>query len=159
MLELIRYLEANDFTVHIFTADEAAFLRLASEEIYGLPPEQVHGSSVRVEYVVEKGTPHLVRTYQADYLNHWAGKPRPIQRNLGKRPILAGGNSNGHLHMLQYVVEQNCLSLSLLVHHTDGEREYKYNKYTDKVLPLAKKEGWTMIDMKSDWTIVFPETN
>jgi phosphoglycolate phosphatase-like HAD superfamily hydrolase len=154
MMELIRYLEANDFTVYIFTADEAAFLRLAAEELYGLPPSQVHGSSVRLEYIVEKDKAQLVRTYRAHYFDNWDGKPRLIQQILGKKPILAGGNSNGDLHMLQYTALEG--GLALLLHHTDGEREDKYDKHTEKVLPLAKKEGWTVIDMKNDWKVVFP---
>jgi len=154
MVELIEFLEANDFTVYIFTADEAAFLRLIAEELYGLPPSQVHGSSIRLEYIVEKDKSELVRTYRVQYFNNWDGKPRLIQQVVGKTPILAGGNSNGDLHMLQ----QTALAggLALLVHHTDGAREDKYDKHTEKVMPLAKTEGWTVIDMKSDWKVVFP---
>jgi len=154
MVELIRYLEANDFKVHICTADEAAFLRLVSQELYGLPPDHVHGSSVRIEYVVDEGKAQLVRTYRARYLDNWAAKPRLIMQELGKKPILAAGNSNGDLHMLQYTALTG--GLALLVHHTDGEREDKYDSHTDKVMPLAKKEGWTVIDMKNDWGVVFP---
>jgi phosphoglycolate phosphatase-like HAD superfamily hydrolase len=154
MVELIDYLEANDFTVYIFTADEAAFLRLAAEQLYGLPPSQVHGSSVRLEYIVEKDKAQLVRTYRAHYFDNWDGKPRLIQQVLGKTPVLAAGNSNGDLHMLQYTALTG--GLALLVHHTDGDREDKYDKHTEKVMPLAKKEGWTVIDMKADWRRVFP---
>ncbi|MGI9521859.1 MAG: HAD family hydrolase, partial [Hyphomicrobiaceae bacterium] len=154
MVDLIRYLEANQFKVYIFTADEAAFLRLLSQKLYGLPPSQVHGTSVRLEYIVDKGKANLVRTYQTRYFANWAGKPRLIKQIVGKRPILAAGNSNGDLHMLQYTALGG--GFSLLLHHTDGEREDKYDKHTDKVMPLAKKEGWTVIDMKNDWKIVFP---
>jgi hypothetical protein len=153
MLELLRYLKANDFEVHIFTADEAAFLRLVSEELYGLPASHVHGSSVRTEYVVDKGKAHLVRTYQARYLDNWAGKPRLIMQEIGKRPILAAGNSNGDFHMLQHTALTG--GIALLVHHTDGEREDEYDSHTDKVMPLAQTEGWTVIDMKNDWQCVF----
>jgi phosphoglycolate phosphatase-like HAD superfamily hydrolase len=154
MVELIDYLEANEFTVYIFTADEAAFLRLVAEELYGLPPAQVHGTSVRLEYIVEKDQVQLVRTYRAHYFDNWDAKPRLIEQVLGKTPILAAGNSNGDLHMLQSTALQG--GLSLLLHHTDGEREDKYDKHTGKVMPLAKKEGWTVIDMKADWNLVFP---
>jgi soluble P-type ATPase len=154
MVELIDFLEANDFTVYIFTADEAAFLRLAAEELYGLPPSRVHGSSVRLEYIVEKDKAELVRTYRVHYFDNWDGKPRLIKRILGKTPILAGGNSNGDLHMLQQTALEG--GLALLVHHTDGDREDKYDKHTEKVMPLARKEGWTVIDMKLDWKVVFP---
>ena len=154
MVELIRYLEANDFKVHIFTADEAAFLRLVSQDLYGLPPDQVHGSSVRIEYVVEDGNAQLLRSYRVRYLDNWAAKPRLIMQELGQTPILAAGNSNGDLHMLQYTVLNG--GLALLLHHTDGGREDRYDSHTDKVMPLAKKEGWTVIDMKNDWGVVFP---
>lgn len=158
MLELMRYLKKNQFTVYIFTADEATFLRPAALVAYGLPPKQVCGSSVRINYIVEKGKPTLVRSYQAHYFANWAGKPRLIQQVIGKKPIMAAGNSNGDLHMLQYTAVQDGPSLSLLLHHTDGKREYKYDAHTEKVMPLAKKEGWTVIDMKKDWKQVFPST-
>ena len=154
MLELIRYLDANDFKVHIFTADEGAFLRLVSEELYGIPPERVHGSSVRIEYIAGKDEAQLVRTYQARYLDNWGGKPRLIMQELGKTPLLAGGNSNGDLQMLQYTALNG--GFSLLLHHTDNEREDAYDSHTDKVMPLAVEEGWTVIGMKNDWKEVFP---
>lgn len=156
MVELFDYLRANDFKVYLCTADEGAFLQLVSKELYGVPSEQVLGSAVKLKYSAEDGAPVLARTGKGAFLNNWDGKPRLIFQTLGKRPILAGGNSNGDLHMLQYVAEQNRRSLSLLVHHTDGQREYKYNKHTEKVLPLAKKESWTVIDMKNDWKTIFP---
>lgn len=155
MVELIRYLEANEFTVYIFTADEGAFLRLVSKELYGLEPNRVYGSRVRTDYVAEGGNAELVRAYRADYLDNWAGKPRLIEQVVGARPILAAGNSNGDEQMLQYVALQNRRSLALLVHHTDGEREFAYDTHTDKVLPRASKEGWTVVDMKKDWKRIF----
>lgn len=154
MLELIRYLEGNDFKVYIFTADEGDFLRLVSEELYGIPPEQVHGTSVRSEFVVEGGEALLVRSYRVQHLNNWDGKPRHIQTVIGKKPILAAGNSNGDQHMLQYASLDG--GLSILVHHTDEEREFAYDSHTDKVMPLAKEEGWVVVDMKVDWRQVFP---
>ena len=156
MVELVDLLHDNDFTVYILTADESAFLRLVSEELYGIPPERVHGTHVRTEYVVEGDETHLVRTYRVDSIDNWDAKPRLIDRVIGKRPILAGGNSNGDQHMLQYVSQQDGPSLALLVHHTDGDREYAYDSHTDKVMPLAKQEGWTVVDMKDDWGTVFP---
>lgn len=154
MVELINYLEANDFTVYIFTADEGAFLRLAATELYGLPPSRVQGTSMRSEFIAENGKAELVRTYRMAYLDNWDGKPRLIDQVIGKKPIFAAGNSNGDQHMLQYAALNG--GMSVLVHHTDGIREYQYDKHTDKVMPLAKKEGWTVIDMKSDWKRVFP---
>ncbi len=154
MIELIRYLEQNDFTVYIFTADEGAFLRLAATNLYGLPPSQVLGTSIRSEWVVENEKPLLVRTYRMQHLNNWDGKPRLIQQVIGKRPIFAAGNSNGDQHMLQYAALSG--GMSVLVHHTDDKREFAYTSHTDKVMPLAQKEGWTVIDMKRDWKAIFP---
>jgi hypothetical protein len=156
MIELIRYLEANDFTVYIFTADEGAFLRLIAEQLYAIPPERVHGTSVRSEFVMEGDQPRLVRSYRIQHLNNWDGKPRLIQSVVGKKPVFAAGNSNGDQHMLQYAALAG--GMSVLVHHTDAEREFAYDSHTDKVMPLAKKEGWTVVDMKRDWKVVFPSS-
>ncbi len=156
MVELIRYLEVNEFKVFIFTADEGTFLRLVSQELYGLPPDRVYGSHVRTDYVAEGDKAGLVRSYRVDYINNWAGKPRLIEQVIGARPIFAAGNSNGDEHMLQWTARQERRSMSLLVHHTDAEREYAYDTHTDKVLPLAKKENWTVVDMKNDWKTIFP---
>lgn len=151
MVELVRYLQENAFRVYLFTADEGAFLRLVSESLYGIPPQHVQGTSIELRFT---GTT-LVRTSQARYLNNWDGKPRLIFETLGCRPILAAGNSNGDLQMLQYVAGGKGTRLSLVVHHTDDEREYAYDKHTEKILPAAKKGGWTVIDMKTDWNRVF----
>lgn len=157
MLELIQYLRSNGFTVYIFTADESAFLRLVSEELYGISPQQVQGTSVRNEFIIRDGKAVLVRSYRMHYLDNWDGKPRLIENVIGKKPLFAAGNSNGDQHMLQYAALTG--GMSVLVHHTDSEREYRYDKHTDKVMPLAKKEGWTVIDMKKDWKQVFPTDN
>lgn len=154
MIELIDYLEANGFVVYIFTADEGAFLRVVSEELYDLPPSQVQGTSVRSEFIVADGKPSLVRTYRLQHLNNWDGKPRLIQSVIGKKPVLAAGNSNGDQHMLQYAALGG--GMSILVHHTDDERETAYDSHTDKVMPLADQEDWVVVDMKNDWKTVFP---
>jgi hypothetical protein len=154
MVELIRYLEANRFTVYIFTADEGAFLRLAAEDLYGLPSEQIQGTSVRSEFIIEGDEPVLVRSYRVQHLNNWDGKPRLIQSVIGKKPVFAAGNSNGDQHMLQYAALSR--GMSILVHHTDAKREFAYGSHTDKVMPLARKKGWTVVDMKRDWKQVFP---
>lgn len=157
MVELFQYLRANEFQVYLCTADEAAFLRLVSKELYGVPPENVLGSSIKLEYKGEEDPPTLLRTGDGAFLNNWDGKPRKIMQTLGRQPILAGGNSNGDLHMLQWVAGAERRTLSLLLHHTDGDREYQYDKHTDKVLPMARADGWTIIDMKEDWKAVFPQ--
>jgi hypothetical protein len=102
MVELIRYLESSGFAVYIFTADEAAFLRLFAEDLYGLPPERVQGTSVRSDFIIQEEKPVLVRSYRIQHLNNWDGKPRLIQSVIGKKPVFAAGNSNGDQHMLQY---------------------------------------------------------
>ncbi|MFU1476218.1 HAD family hydrolase [Roseovarius sp. C7] len=155
MVELIDYLEANEFTVYIFTADEGAFLRQISEELYGLPPAQVQGTKIRHEYIITDGMPTFTRTYALEHFNNWDGKPRQIQSAIGKHPIFAAGNSNGDQHMLQYAALGG--GMSLLVHHTDADRETAYELHMDKVLPLAEEEGWTVVDMKDDWKTVFPK--
>ena len=157
MVELVDYLRANDFEVYLCTADEAAFLRLVSQELYGVPPQNVLGSSVKLEYKGEDDPPTVSRTGKGNFLNNWDGKPRNITQSIGREPILAGGNSNGDLHMLQWVGGAKRKTLAILVHHTDADREYQYDKHTEKVMPLAKAGGWTVVDMKNDWKTVFRE--
>ncbi len=107
---------------------------------------------------MDKSDAGLVRIATAKHLNNWDGKPRLIFQSIGKRPIFAAGNSNGDLHMLQYTSQQVCPGMPVLVHHTNAEREYAYDKHTHMVIPLARKEGWTVIDTKQDWKTVFPES-
>jgi len=156
MVELIGYLRDNEFDVHLFTADEGAFLKLVATDLYGIPPSNVHGSSIKLRYEVNAGDPVLMRTADAKYLDNWDAKPRLIFQSIGKPSIFAAGNSNGDLHMLQWTAGQKTPSLALLIHHTDGDREYAYDKHTDKVMPLAREGGWTIVDMKNDWKEVFP---
>ena len=155
MVELINYLEENEFTVYIFTADEGAFLRLVAEDLYGIPPERVFGTSVREEFVIENEKPALVRTYRVDHLNNWDGKPRLIQKVLGRTPLFAAGNSNGDQQMLQNTALSG--GMSIVVRHTDADREFAYDKHTDKVMPLAKHEDWVVVDMARDWNQVWPD--
>lgn len=122
------------------------------------PPTRLAAAGARLGWPVNALTQSPGRT-EAEFLNNWDAKPRKIWKSFGKRPILAGGNSNGDLHMLQYVAQQAGPSLSLLIHHTDARREYQYDKHTDKVMPLTRQEGWTVVDMKSDWKVVFPPAN
>ncbi|GAB4225810.1 MAG: HAD family hydrolase [Chlamydiales bacterium] len=159
MLELIEYLKSHHFRIYIVTADEAAFVRLFSQELYDIPPENVLGSSVKLEFVIEEGEPQLLRSYQMRYLNNHSGKPRLIEQTLGKRPVFAVGNSNGDLEMLLYTGIQTTPSLVLLVHHTDEEREYAYNKNAKKVLDLFSEKNWPIINMKEDWKAIFPPSS
>ncbi|CUK18583.1 haloacid dehalogenase-like hydrolase [Ruegeria denitrificans] len=157
MVELIDFLKANDFTVYIFTADEGAFLRVLAQDLYDIPPERVFGTTVREEFVIENDEPLLVRTYRVDHLNNWDGKPRLIQKVIGRTPILAAGNSNGDQQMLQNTALRG--GMSILVHHTDAEREFAYDKHTEKVMPLADKEDWIVVDMAKDWNKVLAEAS
>lgn len=156
MVELIDYLEQHAFTVYIFTADEGAFLRLVAENLYGIPPERVFGTTVREEFVIEDDKPVLVRTYRVDHLNNWDGKPRMIQKVLGRIPLFAAGNSNGDQQMLQNTALAG--GMSILVHHTDADREFAYDKHTENVMPIAEEEGWVIVDMAKDWSQIWPIT-
>ena len=152
MVEFIDYLRSHEFEVYISTADEGAYVKLLSKGLYGVPPENVLGSSVELAFDGKD----LTRTAKAQFLNNWDGKPRQIFERLGRRPVLAVGNSNGDLHMLQYTAAGSGPRMSVMLHHTDGEREYAYDGHTDKIMPAAKAGGWTVVDMKNDWRRVFP---
>jgi hypothetical protein len=155
MIELVRFLQRNEFKVYVFTADEGAFVKLVTWGLYRIPPEQAQGSSIKLKYDGERVRARLIRTREAQYFDNWDAKPRLIHQTIGKRPIFAAGNSNGDLHMLQYTAKARGPSMSLLVHHTDGEREYAYDEHTDKVMPMAKSSGWVIVDMKNDWVTMF----
>ena len=151
MKELIDYLKSNLFSVYIFTADEGAFLKLFSEELYDIKPNYVFGTSIQLEY--KEGV--VTRTNKGEYLNNWQGKPERIYKVIGKRPIFSAGNSNGDFHMLEYTNSNPKKSLSILIHHTDSIREFNYDSHTDKVLPYAQKNNYLIVDMKKDWKQVF----
>ena len=152
MKELIDLLQKNHFQCYIFTADEGAFLKLFSQELYNIPPENVQGSDVLLSYT--NGV--LTRSNKGLYLNNWDGKPRKIQQIIGKQPVFAAGNSNGDFHMLQYVNEHpDYNTISMLIHHTDSVREFKYDTHLDQVMPYAKRNNYIIVDMAKDWKVVF----
>ncbi|WP_068315856.1 HAD family hydrolase [Polycladidibacter hongkongensis] len=153
MRELITYLKDNQFQVYIFTADEGDFLKLFSQELYGIPPQNVFGSSVHRDFTMREEGTAITRAYRIQYINNWSAKARLINATFGHAPTLAAGNSNGDLQMLQYTSANG--GLSLLVHHTDDKRETAYDSHTDKVMTNAQKHGWTVIDMVQDWRSVF----
>jgi len=159
MVELIKYLQSNDFKVYICTADEVSFLQLFSEDLYGIPPEMVMGTSIKLKYEMDGNDAVIKRTAEGQYLNNWDGKPRQIMSLLGKKPILAAGNTNGDYYMLEWVAKSKGPGLALMVYHTDAEREDKYDEHIDKTLPMMKKEGGVVIDMKLDWKTIFPAAN
>ncbi|QZT37358.1 haloacid dehalogenase-like hydrolase [Halosquirtibacter xylanolyticus] len=151
MKELIDFLKKSGFKVYIITADEGDFLKLFSRELYGVDPSHVFGTTTALKY--DEGI--LYRTSKGQYVNNWDGKPRLIKQAIGKRPIVAAGNSNGDFHMLEYTHKGEGQTLSILIHHTDAKREFQYDGHTDKVLPYAHKNGYVVVDMQQDWANVF----
>jgi len=160
-LELLDYLRANGFKTFIVSGGGMAFMRPISEKTYGIPPEQVVGSSVVAEFQVKDGKPALVRMPKIDFINDKAGKPVGIYEHIGRRPILAFGNSDSDIQMIEYTLAGEGRRLGLFVHHTDAEREYAYDRKShvgtlDKALDQADANGWVIVDMKNDWEKVFP---
>ncbi|GJM14871.1 MAG: haloacid dehalogenase [Thermodesulfobacteriota bacterium] len=161
MLELLAYLRANGFKTYIVSGGGIEFMRPWTEEVYGIPPEQVVGSSLKTEFEMRDGKPVLVRKGEIQFLDDKEVKPVLINSHIGRRPIAAFGNSDGDLQMLQWTAAGNGPSLMVLVHHTDAKREWAYDKDShigrlDKALTQANTDGWTVIDMKEDWKTVFP---
>lgn len=162
MLELMDYLRANGFKTFIVSGGGIDFMRPWAEKTYGIPPEQVVGSSIEVKYETIDGKPVLVRLPEIRFVDDKAGKPVGIHFHIGRRPIAAFGNSDGDLEMLTYTTAGSGPRFGLLVHHTDAEREYAYDRNSpfgklDKALDAAKARDWTVVDMKNDWKTVFPD--
>jgi len=162
MLELLEFLRANGFKTYIVSGGGIEFMRPWTEEIYGIPPEQVVGSSLKLKYEVRDGKPVIVKLGEIDLIDDQAGKPVGIQRNIGRRPIFAAGNSDGDFQMLEWTTSGNGPSLGLLVHHTDAAREYAYDRDSHigklgKGLDEAPQRGWLLIDMKNDWKSIYPK--
>jgi hypothetical protein len=163
MLELLRHLRAHGFRTAIVSGGGADFMRAWSERVYSIPPEQVVGSTSASRFELRDGRPVLIRTSGQLTINDGAAKPVGIDRAFGRRPIAAFGNSDGDLAMLQYTTIANPRpSLGLLVHHTDGRREFAYDSRPAssgrlvKALQEAPQRGWLVVDMARDWTVLFP---
>ena len=161
MLELLSYLRANGFKTWIVSGGGIEFMRPWAERVYGIPPEQVVGSSIKTKFEIRDGSPVLVRLAEVNFIDDKAGKPVGINQHIGRRPILAFGNSDGDLQMLQWTAAGHGARLMLLVHHTDAEREWAYDRESaigrlDKALDEAKRREWTVVDMKKDWEFIFP---
>jgi phosphoglycolate phosphatase-like HAD superfamily hydrolase len=162
MLELLDYLRANGFKPFIVSGGGVEFLRVFAERVYGIPPEQVVGSSGVVEFELEAGKkPVLVKVPKIEFIDDGDGKPIGINRFIGRRPIFAFGNSDGDHQMLQWTAAGNGARFMGIVHHTDAEREWAYDRNShigklDKALDEANARGWTVVDMKRDWRTVFP---
>jgi phosphoglycolate phosphatase-like HAD superfamily hydrolase len=163
MLELLVYLRANGFKTFIVSGGGIEFMRPWTERVYGIPPEQVVGSSGAVKYQIgADGKPELLKLAKIEFVDDGPGKPVGINRFIGRRPIFAFGNSDGDLAMLQWTMAGQGPRFAGLVHHTDAEREYAYDRASkvgklDKALDEATAKGWTVVDMKQDWKAVFPE--
>lgn len=163
MLELLGYLRANGFKTFIVSGGGVEFMRPWVEKAYGIPPEQVVGSSGVVKFETDAtGKPRLIKLTQVEFVDDGPGKPVGINRFIGRRPIFAFGNSDGDLEMLQWTVAGAGPRFAGLVHHTDAEREYAYDRQSkigklDKALDAAAAGGWTVVDMKNDWSRIFTE--
>jgi phosphoglycolate phosphatase-like HAD superfamily hydrolase len=161
MLELLGYLRDNDFQTWIVSGGGIDFIRSFSERVYGIPPERVVGSSIELAFEMRDDKPVIVREPELNFIDDKAGKPVGIQRHIGRRPIAAFGNSDGDLQMLQYTCTGRRSSLCLIVHHTDAEREWAYDKDShvgrlDAALRDARSNGWIVVDMARDWDVVYP---
>jgi hypothetical protein len=161
MLELLRYLRANGFKTYIVSGGGVEFMRVFAEQAYGIPPEQVIGSSGKQKFELRDGKPVLVKLPALDFLDDKEGKPVNIQKIIGRRPRAAFGNSDGDLAMLQWTCAGPGARFCLYVHHTDGEREWAYDRASsigrlDRGLDEARAKGWTVADMKRDWKVIFP---
>jgi hypothetical protein len=162
MCELLAWLRAKGFKTFIVSGGGVEFMRPWTDEVYGIPPEQVVGSSVIARFELRDGQPVLVKEPKVEFIDDGVGKPVGINRFIGRRPILAFGNSDGDLQMLQYTTIAPGTRLGLIVHHTDAEREYAYDRQSpvgrlDKALDEAPRRGWIVVDMKAEWKTVFPE--
>jgi len=160
MKELLVYLRANGFKTYIVTGGGVEFVRAFSEQAYGVPPEQVVGSSIKTRYEVRDGKPVIVRLPEVEFIDDKAGKPVGINRYIGRRPILAFGNSDGDFEMLEYTTSGAGPRLGMLLHHDDGQREFAYDRKSpigrlERGLDEAARRDWLIVSMKNDWRNVY----
>jgi phosphoserine phosphatase len=162
MLELLAYLRANGFKTFIVSGGGIEFMRPWAEKVYGVPPEQVIGSSIRTRYELRDGKPALARLPELNFLDDKDGKPVAIQQHIGRRPIMAFGNSDGDFQMLEWTTAGAGPRFGMIVHHDDAAREFAYDRQSpigrlDKGLDEGPKRGWTVLSMKDDWKSIHPE--
>lgn len=160
MVELIGYLQQSGFRTYIVSGGGVEFMRTWAEDAYGIPPERVIGSTIKLKYDLDNDKPVLRRLSEIEFIDDGPGKPVAIGRLIGKRPIFAAGNSDGDLQMLQWTTLASGPRFGLIVHHTDGEREWEYDRQSmvgklDKALDEAPRRGWTVVDMKKDWATIY----
>ncbi|MEN2280778.1 HAD family hydrolase [Algoriphagus sp. SE2] len=161
MLELLDYLRANEFKTFIVSGGGIEFMRPWVYKAYGIPSDQVIGSSIATEFDYNNGNPIIKRLPKIDFIDDKEGKPIGIHKFIGKKPVFASGNSDGDLQMLQWTDSNKYKSFQLYLHHTDADREWAYDKDSsvgrlDKGLEEASSKGWTVIDMKNDWKVIYP---
>ncbi|MHB9797426.1 HAD family hydrolase [Pseudomonas sp. MT3] len=161
MLELLDYLRANGFKTYIVSGGEVAFMRAFAQEVYGIPPEQVIGTTLGSRFEDRDGQLSIQRLPKLAHSDDGPGKPESIDSIIGRRPILAFGNSDGDLQMLQWTAAGQGKRLAALVHHTDGKREWAYDRESkvgrlDKALDTAKSKGWVVVDMATEWKRIYP---
>jgi hypothetical protein len=160
MLELLTYLRTNGFKTFIVSGGGVEFMRPWTDKVYGIPPEQVVGSSGKTKFELRDGKPVLMKLPEVNFIDDKTGKPIGINQYIGRRPIAAFGNSDGDLQMLQWTAGGDGPRFCLLVHHTDAEREWAYDRKSpigmlDKALDEAQGKGWTVVSMKTDWKRIF----
>jgi haloacid dehalogenase-like hydrolase len=161
MLELLPYLRASGFKTFIVSGGGIEFMRPWTEAVYGVPPEQVIGSSIKTRFQVRDGKPVLVRLPELNFIDDKTGKPEGINSHIGRRPIAAFGNSDGDLQMLDWTTSGTGPRLGMIIHHDDGEREFAYDRKSpfgklDHALDEAPQRGWMVVSMKQDWKRIFP---
>ncbi|WP_417353087.1 HAD family hydrolase [Flavobacterium alkalisoli] len=160
MLELVKYLQANDFKVFIVSGGGMGFMRAWAEGVYGIPKDQTVGSSNKTEFDYNNGNPVIRILPQFEFMDDKEGKPVAINKFIGRKPVFAAGNSDGDLQMLQYAASNSYKNFELYVHHTDSIREWAYDREShigklDKGLDEANQKGWTVVNMKDDWNKVY----
>jgi hypothetical protein len=161
MVELLSYLRGNGFKTYIVSGGGIEFMRPWVEKAYGIPPEQVIGSSGKTAYKLVGDRPELDKLPQVEFVDDGPGKPAGINRFIGRRPVFAAGNSDGDLQMLQWTTLNDGPRFAMIVHHTDAAREWAYDRTSsvgklDKALDEAPRRGWLVVDMKDDWKVIYP---
>jgi hypothetical protein len=160
MLELLSYLRANSFKTFIVSGGEADFMRVFAQRVYGIPPEQVVGTTMETTFQMNGGKPSLMREPKLEFVDDGPGKPVGINKYIGHRPVFAFGNSDGDQQMLQWTAAGTGPRFMGIVHHTDAEREFAYDRESsvgklDKAWDEANEKGWTVVDMKAEWKRIF----
>ncbi len=161
MLEVLDYLRANGFKTYIVSGGGVEMIRAFAERVYGIPPEQVIGSRIKMEYREYGGHPVIARLPSVDFIDDKAGKPVGIEQVIGRRPIMAFGNSDGDFQMLEWTTTGKGPRFALIVHHTDADREWAYDRTSHigqlvRGLDEGPKRGWIIADMKADWKVIYP---